>query len=146
MGRTHHFVPKVEHKGSHLESRRRSKVSHKSHGSHTNLSINITFPQVHKSNIYKSALNGFTTRQGTDRDTTGTHGSQNGQNQASAQLGANFGRRSMTEHRWRSAFYQGQTGPDKMPTPAGALSVKRHLKVAFSQTEARKARGAPQHP
>ena len=52
----------------------------------------------------------------------------------------------MTERRLMSAFYRGHTGPDKTPAPAGALSVKRHLKVAFSQTEARKAPDASQHP
>ena len=43
----------------------------------------------------------------------------------------------------RVAFYQGQTGPDNTPAPTGVL---RHLKVAFSQTEARKAPDSSQHP
>ena len=109
----------------------------------------VIFLKDNNSNVYKTTLNGFATHQGTVRDTIGMHESQIGINRAFEQKGATFRWCSMIERHLRVAFYQGQTGPDKTPAPAGALSVKRHLKVAFSQTEARKASGcfsAPPKP
>ena len=76
-------------------------------------------------------LNGFTTRQGTDRDTNGTHESQNGWKLGSAQLGADLCRRSMTERRLKSAFYQGQLALIKRLLLQVPQLLKRHLKVAF---------------
>ena len=80
MGKTHHFVPEVEHKESHLESRHCSKHKSQITQTHTHLVINLIFPKYNNSNIYRTALDGFSTHQGIVQNTFGTTESQIRQN------------------------------------------------------------------